>query len=414
MKKTLIKLIGIVLSIMIIMQYNVRVFAATTKTQLQNEQSEIDSKIKELQQEQKEIQNNKSAAMKSVEDLIVKISNSESEIDTLQNKVDDLQAQIKSKERDIKQKEEEYTEQESLLDARLIAIYENGETSYLNVLLTSSSMTDFLAKYYAASELIEYDKELIRQTKEQKAQIEAEKTALEDAKKELDTSLIQKEAKSTELKSLKNEKQTQVAKLTEEEKETQKELEEFEKEKKAIQAKLKKIAEEEAKKAKQTTNISATPSKSGYISPIPGTSKNSITCGFYGYSGHGGADFGGHYGEPVVAVKAGTVVISTAKTGSIRNYDANGNYIGSYSSYGEYIVINHHDGTMTLYAHGKPGSRLVKEGATVKQGQQIMTVGNTGNVLPRPSASNPKGGAHLHFEVWINGTTRVNPAQYLP
>ena len=68
---------------------------------------------------------------------------------------------------------------------------------------------------------------------------------------------------------------------------------------------------------------------------------------------------------------------------------------------------------MTLYAHGKPGSRLVKEGDTVKQGQQIMTVGNTGNVTPRPTASNPKGGAHLHFEVWKNKVP-VNPAPYLP
>ena len=68
---------------------------------------------------------------------------------------------------------------------------------------------------------------------------------------------------------------------------------------------------------------------------------------------------------------------------------------------------------MTLYAHGKPGSRLVYEGQTVSQGQQIMTVGNTGNVYPRPSSSNPRGGAHLHFEVRVNGT-RVNPYSYLP
>ena len=121
-----------------------------------------------------------------------------------------------------------------------------------------------------------------------------------------------------------------------------------------------------------------------------------------------------NYGEPVLAVKDGTVVISEAKSGSIKNYDSNGKVIGSYSSYGEYIIINHHDGTMTLYAHGKPGSRLVKAGDEVKQGQQIMSVGNTGNVLPRPTASNYKGGAHLHFEVRINGSTRVNPAPYLP
>ena len=410
MKEILSKMLGILIIIVLITQ-NTTVFAAS-KTELKNEQSEIDEEIKKLKKEQEEIEKNKSAAMKSVENLIEKISDTQSEIDDLQRKVDDLQEQINQKERDIQQKQEEYTKQEALLDARLIAMYENGETSYLDVLLTSSSMTEFLAKYYAAAELIEYDKELIRSTKEQKAQIEAEKAEIEANKKEKDTALTEQKTKASELKSLKKDKENQVQKLTEEEKETQKELEQFEKDKREIEAELRRIAEEEAKKANYN-NVSATPSKCGYISPIAGTSKKNITCDFYGYSGHGGVDFAGHYGEPVLAVKAGTVVKSKATTGSIKNYDLNGKYIGSYSSYGEHIIINHHDGTMTLYAHGLPGSRLVKEGDKVKQGQQIMKVGNTGNVKPRPSASNPKGGAHLHFEVRVNGA-RVNPEPYLP
>ena len=117
--------------------------------------------------------------------------------------------------------------------------------------------------------------------------------------------------------------------------------------------------------------------------------------------------------KSVVAAKGGTVVTSEAAYGSIPAYDANGNYIASYRSYGEYIIINHHDGTMTLYGHLKPGSRLVSEGDTVQQGQVIATVGNTGNCQPRPSASNPYNGTHLHFEVRINGRC-VNPIPYLP
>ena len=410
MKEILSRIIGILI-IMVLVTQNIVVFAAN-KTDLQNEQSEIDDKIDALKEEQEEIEKNKSAAMKAVEELIEKISDVQSEIDELQAKVDDLQTQIDTKEKDIQQKQEEYTKQEALLDARLIAMYESGETSYLDILLTSSSMTDFLAKYYAAAELIEYDKELIRSIKEQKAQIEAEKAEIEASKQEIDVALEEQKTKAAELKALKKDKESQVTKLTAEEKEAQAELEQFEKDKREIEAQLKKIAEEEAKKANYN-NVSATPSACGYISPIPGTSSKSITCGYYGYSGHGGVDFGGHYGEAVVAVKAGTVVISTPKSGSIKNYDSKGNYIGSYSSYGEYIIINHHDGTMTLYAHGKPGSRLVKAGDKVKQGQQIMSVGNTGNVRPRPSSSNPKAGAHLHFEVRVNGV-RVNPIPYLP
>jgi len=182
-----------------------------------------------------------------------------------------------------------------------------------------------------------------------------------------------------------------------------------------IEAELKRIEEEEAKKNSNQTNISHTPSKSGYIFPVAGLSKANINNKTYpSYSGHTGVDVNINViGKSVVAVKAGTVVTSTAKTGSIKNYDSNGNYVGSYSSYGEYIIINHHDGTMTLYGHMKPGSRKVSVGDTVKQGQVIGIVGNTGNCLPRPTPSSPLRGTHLHFEVRVNGKP-VNPLPYLP
>lgn len=393
MKRILSNIIGIVV-IMVLLIQNTTVYAASKK-ELKNEQSEIDEQIEKLEKEQKQIEKNKSEAMKSVEQLIGKISTAQSEVDDLQQKVDDLQAQINAKEKDIQQKQEEYTKQEELLDERLIAMYESGETSYLDVLLTSSSMTDFLAKYYAASELIEYDKELIRSTKEQKAQIEAEKAAIETNKKQIDESLAKKEEKAKELKSLKKDKENQVQKLTEEEKQTQAEIEQFEKDKREIEAELRKIAQEEAKKANYN-NVSSKPSACGYISPLAGKTKANITTGYGSYSwggNHTGVDWAIAQGTPIRAVKDGTVVTSKAlKTAS-----------GSYRSYGEYIVINHHDGTMTLYAHGNPGSRLVQENQKVKQGQQIMSVGTTGN----------SSGYHLHFEVKVNGKS-VNPTPYLP
>ena len=76
---------------------------------------------------------------------------------------------------------------------------------------------------------------------------------------------------------------------------------------------------------------------------------------------------------------------------------------GKYVSYGEYIIIDHGDGTMTLYAHMLAGSRTVSAGQKVSQGQQIGKVGSTGNST----------GNHLHFEVFANGS-RTNPTQYLP
>ena len=207
----------------------------------------------------------------------------------------------------------------------------------------------------------------------------------------MDNTRAKKQKKTTELQNAKAEKDSYVEQLNEDEKNTQAELEQFEQDKRDIQAQLAAIAKKESA-SYNTSNISNNPSSSGYIRPIVGYG---ITCGWMGYSGHTGVDFTGSgiAGKPVLAAKAGTVVTSTALKYSN----------GSYRSYGEYIVINHHDGTMTLYAHGAPGSRLVSAGQTVSQGQQIMSVGTTGNST----------GYHLHFEVRVNGTP-VNPAPYLP
>ena len=92
-------------------------------------------------------------------------------------------------------------------------------------------------------------------------------------------------------------------------------------------------------------------------------------------------------------IVSGTVITSTA----LRNSK------GNYRSYGEYVIIDHHDGTMTLYAHMLSGSRTVVPRQNVSQGQQIGQVGSTGN----------SSGPHLHFEVRIGGSP-VNPTPYLP
>ncbi len=74
----------------------------------------------------------------------------------------------------------------------------------------------------------------------------------------------------------------------------------------------------------------------------------------------------------------------------------------SNGGYGNYVIINHGNGVETLYGHMLDNSLLVSAGETVTKGQAIGRVGDTGYSF----------GAHLHFEVRINGN-RINPAPYL-
>ena len=178
MKKTLAKIIGTTIVAVLLLQNSL--YARTEKEELEKEQSQINDQLQEAEKKQEELEKQKSTAMKAVENVISQISDSQREIDSLKSQINTLKEQIETKEKDIQQKEEEYTEQEELLDTRLITMYKRGNTSYLEMLLNSSDMSDFLAKYYSASKLIECDKELIQTTKEQKAQIEAEKVELEN------------------------------------------------------------------------------------------------------------------------------------------------------------------------------------------------------------------------------------------
>ena len=115
---------------------------------------------------------------------------------------------------------------------------------------------------------------------------------------------------------------------------------------------------------------------------------------------HDGIDISGTgYRSRVFAVAAGTVV----EVG-YRNLD------------GTYVIIEHGNNIFTQYAHMYQA--LVSEGQTVRKGDQIGEMGNTGYVVPAPSRNNPTAGTHLHFGVsigWPYHGSYVfqNPTRYI-
>jgi murein DD-endopeptidase MepM/ murein hydrolase activator NlpD len=98
---------------------------------------------------------------------------------------------------------------------------------------------------------------------------------------------------------------------------------------------------------------------------------------------HEGMDIAAAIGEPIYAAMAGTVT-----------------YAGWQSGYGNFILLKHPGGLETGYGHCSAIN--VKVGETVKMGEKIGEVGNTGNST----------GPHLHFEVRVNGVAK-NPVAYL-
>jgi len=122
-------------------------------------------------------------------------------------------------------------------------------------------------------------------------------------------------------------------------------------------------------------------SSQGFLWPTQG---GVITVGLHGYRGHTGVDIPRPAGTPIFASAAGTVVRA----------------VNSGVGYGRHVVIDHHNGYTTWYAHAS--TILVYVGQRVNQGDVIATVGRTGNAT----------GNHLHFEVRRHGRI-MNPAHYL-
>ena len=388
MLKTIMKsLIIIAIILVLTLSGNIMIVLAVTESDLDNIQNQIDGTKQEIDQVEEEL----STAMQQIRSLNAEIAEYENEIADLDTKIEDVTNQITETEAQLKQAEEDYNEQEVLLQQRLLALYESGNTTYLDVLLSSKSITDFISKYYIVSEIAESDRNLLKKMEENKNSINETKQMLQTSKEQIEALRSSKEDTANSLKSSQSVKQSYIDQLSEEEQALQEELEQFERDKKEIQEELERIALENNG---GVAVIPGNPSEAGYIFPVAGLNIYNINRRYYpSYPGHTGVDININVtGKSIVAVKDGTVVTSTAQ----RNSD------GSYRSYGEYIVIDHHDGTMTLYAHMYPNSRRVFEGENVVQGQVIGTVGTTGNST----------GNHLHFEVRINGRC-VNPLPYL-
>ena len=179
-------------------------------------------------------------------------------------------------------------------------------------------------------------------------------------------------------------KQTKVSQLSDQEKKLSSQIDEYNREIQKIEA-----AARRASRASYSSNTKYVGGKmmwpcptSSYISSYFGPRKSP---GGIGSTNHKGIDIGASSGSPIVAALDGKVI----QTG----------YNGAR---GNYIMIDHGGGVISLYQHGVTGSISVSTGQKVSQGTRIMSVGSTGYAT----------GPHLHFEVWENGTP-VNPLTYL-
>ena len=317
--------------------------------------------------------------------LDYQIQSTRAELNATQKIIDSLTRDIADKQDELDETIAQLDEKQELFETRIRVMYENGDTTYLEVLLSSEDFSDMLTNMEIVSQIMDYDKRIVEEYKALKAQIETQKAALESDRKDkqdyaddLEQAYEEIEAQKKEYKALKAKVDSDLALKKAEAERMLREQDE--------------INDEIAALSRQETAASGGGGGKVYsgslVWPCPSYSRISSQYGYrtHPISGtrklHKGLDIAASSGNPVIAAASGTVVKS---------------YFSS--SYGNYVVISHGGGLMTAYAHMT--RRLVSAGQTVAAGQQVGTVGSTGNST----------GPHLHFEVYVGGST-TNPMNY--
>ena len=372
--------------------------ASSTEKELEeqkNSKNQVTNKINQTKENLNEINSQKKETENEVKNLTTQISNYESQIKELYAQIQKSNEEIEKTKKELDELQSKIIKNKELLDQRLVTMYQTGQTTLLDFILGSDSLSDFISKYTAAEQITVCDQKLIKKVEEEKAQQEELKEKLDNQLNSLQTSTTSRSETVTKLNAAKGEKEEEVDKLESQAESLEKDIAEFEKQAKALDADIKKNEEalrkqfEEAKEKNEQANGENASSSVNFIKPISGYS---VTTGLYYSDGryHGAVDYSGSgiYGKPVKAVADGIVIEAKELE----------------TSYGRYVMIKHYNGLYTLYAHGS--ALNVKYGQEVKQGQTIMYVGSSGNST----------GPHLHFEVRTSSSysSRVNPLKYLP
>ena len=346
----------------------------------QQQLEEVSRQIEAQNQKLSSVKKQEKSIMGQVQKLEKDMQKTESDLEYISGRVDFLQSSLAVTQDEIGILEAELEKQNEILNQRLVFIYEEGDISYLEVLLGAEDMQDFLIRYDLLNRILQQDRGLIAAVQAKKEALSSKKSTLENQKAELEENQQSKKEKQKHLDEQIDEKKEILSDVQKEKKAYQKALEELEASSRQLETMI------------QQMQSGGEPDKAGtgtFSWPVPGYKTITSDYGMRYHpilkvnKLHTGIDIGVPSGVNILAADSGTVI-----------------YSGWMGGYGQVVVIDHGSGLSTLYAH--QSTILASKGAAVNKGQVIGKVGSTGWST----------GPHLHFEVRKNGTP-VNPHSYI-
>ena len=339
--------------------------------------------IKQAQEKLENIRSQQNATwveMGAIDDLI----NYNDELKSLaEQQLNSLTVQFEEAKASINDTESKIDAQEQAFLERMVQNYMEEDIDYLELVLGSENLVDFLTRMDRVNSILEYDKKVIADLTENREQLELVKAKLDEAEKTQMQRIAEYEEVIKSNQAIYQEKLDFIAYLESNKSAAQANYEYY----KALDDQLNKELEEylaELQRKSQSQYVGGNggwPLEPGvyyYVSSEQGWRNLWGTQDF-----HYGIDLACANGTKILAYNAGTVLVSSF-----------------HYSYGNYVVVDHGGGISTLYAH--MSSNAVSVGDYVQAGQLLGYCGLTGNT----------SGYHLHFEYRINGQVQ-NPRNYL-
>lgn len=401
MKFTMIRRIA-ALGLILVLAAGIPIQASSASTEKVTEDAASTKSLQEAQDEKAQLEKALKEAQSTIQDLRDSKGDIESKVTELNQqlidisaRITDLENQLTAKSEDIQETKDELAgakereaQQYADMKVRIQFMYENGQTSYLEALLSSRNISEFLNSADYIAQIQSYDRQKLTEYQDTvesivnlEAQLEQEYTDLEALKSTV-------ESNKATVAAMMRQKESELADISGDIEDAQSDADYYAAEIQAQEELIAAIKRVEAEKAAAGVEEhpytggafrwpcpSSTRVTSDYgtrVSPMSGASSN-----------HKGIDIGASAGADIIAAADGTVTAA------------------SYSSAaGNYVMIDHGGGLYTVYMHAS--SLLVSPGQTVSAGDVIAKVGSTGIST----------GSHLHFGVSLNGSY-VSPWSYL-
>lgn len=399
------------------------------------EKKNLEKKKYKVQNELADLENDKRDIMKYIEKIDRKMNSLSEDIREVKEQIAQKEDEIDLLKADIKAAKKQISIQYDAMKKRIRYMYENGNSDYVDILLSSDSISDLFNRTEYIQKISEYDKNMLTNFVNDKAKLEESKASLVDMKEQLEIKEEELKVEQDGVKKMEKRKEKELKEYNKNIKSAENVIEEFDvdleeqeniiakalldeqkriaKEEERIKREEERKKQEEAEEAEETDEDGeegqqadatkkpeGTPkpttapdvgavSPTGFRWPLPIAgritshfgNRVSPTTGASSY--HQGIDIGVAAGTNILAAKSGKVVTAAYSAGA-----------------GNYVMINHGGGIFTVYMHAS--SLVVKVGDEVAQGQLIAYVGSTGIST----------GNHLHFGISVGGSY-VDPEKFV-